>query len=298
MANTNAVVEGGRWVRISGLQSPAGQKLNGKVGQVLNEQPTSNGRFQIKIDGDKSQGKEIKPTNFVNVSRDELVKVCRLPAHGEGDVVDTEQPKCLLFPKDHSMFTKCSPKGNSSVMEMVGVPLMVTKTKPYTNLSGWGAGDNQKATYLMIKPNDGLAPMEWQRDVGPVLVYRPGGLDFGFYDMWAVHSFICNLLDKYGESGTFDPRSWLSPDRFRRIISEETFASALNILTQDETSAQSARPAPRPSATSLCNKRYKELRKAGMSTQEAMATARQELGLDQADNVDPGQAVGQMFGLR
>ena len=81
MANTNAVVEGGRWVRISGLQSPAGQKLNGKVGQVLNEQPTSNGRFQIKIDGDKSQVKEIKPTNFVNVSSDDLVKVCRLPAH-------------------------------------------------------------------------------------------------------------------------------------------------------------------------------------------------------------------------
>ena len=45
-------VEWGRWVRIIGLQSAVGQKLNGKVGQVLNEEANDEGRYPIQIDGE------------------------------------------------------------------------------------------------------------------------------------------------------------------------------------------------------------------------------------------------------
>ena len=228
----NAVVEGGRWVRIEGLQSPAGQKLNGKVGQVLNETPKE-GRHPIQVDGMRD-GKMIKETNFIDVPRGELVKVCRLPARGEGAVVDTEQPKCLLFPRDHSMFTECNPSGNSPVMNLVGVPLVVKKTKPYTDLSSWGATDNQKATYLMIEAASGFAPPQWQSNVGPVLVYRPGGLNLGYHDMWAIHSFLSKLLDRYGDGEMFDPATWLNSRKFQYIISQEPFVNLLNILDNDD----------------------------------------------------------------
>ena len=70
---------------------------------------------------------------------------------------------------------------------------------------------------------------------------------------------------------------------------------------------QAKKPANAPPAASSSpaqnnaktfNKRFKELRAAGMPMQEAMKKARVEYGLDKFDNVDPSQAVGQMFGLR
>ena len=70
---------------------------------------------------------------------------------------------------------------------------------------------------------------------------------------------------------------------------------------------QAKKPANAPPAASSSpaqnnaktfNKRFKELRAAGMPMQEAMKKARVEYGLDKYDNVDPSQAVGQMFGLR
>jgi glycogenin glucosyltransferase len=45
------------------------------------------------------------------------------------------------------------------------------------------------------------------------------------------------------------------------------------------------------------HKRYKELRKTGMSTTEAMSKSRAFFCLDSNDIVDPSRAVGQMFGL-
>ena len=97
------------------LTSAAGQKLNGKVGQVLNANPNEDGRLQIKIDGDASRGKLIKETNIIDVPRHELVKTCRLSARGEDSNC---LHKVLLFPKDHSMFTNCNPKGDYPVMTL------------------------------------------------------------------------------------------------------------------------------------------------------------------------------------
>ena len=63
-------------------------------------------------------------------------------------------------------------------------------------------------------------------------------------------------------------------------------------------------PAPAPTKAkpqnghSMVQKLYKELRKTGMSTKDAMKQARAQYGLDRADDaVDPSQAVGRMFGL-
>lgn len=50
-SQTTGDFEGGyRWVRITGLQSEVGQKLNGKVGQMLKEEANEEGRHPIKVD--------------------------------------------------------------------------------------------------------------------------------------------------------------------------------------------------------------------------------------------------------
>ena len=59
-----------------------------------------------------------------------------------------------------------------------------------------------------------------------------------------------------------------------------------------------ARSSPAQNNFKTFNKRFKELRAAGMPMQEAMKKARVEYGFDKLDDVDPSQAVGQMFGLR
>lgn len=55
-----------RWVRISGLLSIAGLKLNGKVGQLLDNNANKYGRFPVQIDG-VTEGRLIKQSNLTNV---------------------------------------------------------------------------------------------------------------------------------------------------------------------------------------------------------------------------------------
>lgn len=64
-------------------------------------------------------------------------------------------------------------------------------------------------------------------------------------------------------------------------------------------SAKRKTPSAKPQNThQMVQSRYKELRKTGMSTKDAMQAARAEYGLDVADRgMDPSRAVGQMFGL-
>jgi len=195
-------VEGGRWVRLIGLTSSSGQLLNGKVGQVLNDEPNADGRFQILIDG-YSKAKLIKASNFDDVPRNDLVKTCRFMAMGEGwgnfvkqkGIGEVGFHKVLLFPRDHSMFTKCFRGGNVPVMRLLGLSLIMQKVEPYTDLSEFGKADNQKATYMMIDPHNGFAPWEWQSNVGPVLVFRPGGLDLSYDDMIAINSYFYHIID-------------------------------------------------------------------------------------------------------
>ena len=145
-----------------------------------------------------------------------MVQTCRLAASGEEGKV-----KVLLFPKDHSMFHKCPKTGNAPVMNLVGCPLMVKKVTPYEDLSGFGQTDNQWATWLMIEPHDGLAPMMWQQDVGPVLVYRPGGLDLGNDDIVNINTYLFGILDEYSDGLGRNPKEWVNQEYFQRVLRYE-----------------------------------------------------------------------------
>ena len=108
-------------------------------------------------------------------------------------------------------------KGNAPALALCGLPLVVKKTTTKTKLTEREDYDNQWATFLMIDPVTGFAPKKWQSNVGPVLVYRPEGLDLTADDMDVTNTFLNDLLDEFGD-GDFDPKSWLNPQFFQEYI--------------------------------------------------------------------------------
>ena len=51
----------------------------------------------------------------------------------------------------------------------------------------------------MIDPRSGLAPPEWQRSVGPVVLFRPDGKDISIKQVCCMHGFLDRLLDEFSE---------------------------------------------------------------------------------------------------
>ena len=85
----------------------------------------------------------------------------------------------------------------------------------------------------------------------------------------------------------------------RRVPDQRKSASTASFRS---TTPRSSAPPPsrlqqQQNPHSMAQRRYKELRKAGMDMKQAMLASRTEYGLDKADNRDAGKAVGQMFGL-
>jgi len=146
-----------------------------------------------------------------------MVRTCRLSCDGE----NIPKVSVILFPKDHSMFHKR--RGNAPALDLCGIPLVIEKVNPVKPLSDRWEFDNQWTTYMMIEPRSGFAPFEWQAFNGPVLVYRPGGLDFGVNDMVAVNEFTDQLLDLYPSDSAVDPMSWLNPSFFQEFLKRNRF---------------------------------------------------------------------------
>lgn len=208
-------VDGGRWVIILGLQSETGKKLNGKCGQIVGDL-TEDGRYPVLVEG-SSKKKAIKSDKLQDVPQEDLVQVVRLAASGECDVPGGTW-RVLLFPRSHSMFSRHGMQGNAPALAMCGVPIVVEQTqhRGSRKLRERPDYDCQFATWLMIDPKSGFAPDKWQSWVGPVVVYRPGGLDFGSDDINVLTQWVSTLLDYYSEPG-FDYTKWLTPKRFQKF---------------------------------------------------------------------------------
>lgn len=208
------VENGVRWVKIHSLISAAGQELNGKIGKVATDK-LRDGRFEVHVEW-VGGIKLLKPSNIEDVPEADLVSVQRLPCNGEG--LSTEQ---LLFPREHEMFQEGGAHGNCPAFALCGFPLQLHKAKPRETLRDQAEYDNQLATYAMIEPRNGFAPMSWQSYVGPVYMYRANGMaDLTEEDMDIVEDFLNSLIDQYGEGPEFDPSSWLNPDFFNKFCQE------------------------------------------------------------------------------
>ena len=92
---------------------------------------------------------------------------------------------------------------------LLGIPLRVAYVKPRSELLDREDYDNVWATWMMIDPETGFAPSEWQAYVGPVVVWRPIGA-VSSHDMCLLNDFLSMMLDRYSE-GEVIPHRDLTP---------------------------------------------------------------------------------------
>lgn len=79
--------------------------------------------------------------------------------------------------------------------------------------------DNQPATWLMIDPHTGFAPLAWQGNVGPVTIARSDKQPLLSAQLDIIHEFVSHLLDLFGVTGMPGsvPRDRMGRDAFRRF---------------------------------------------------------------------------------
>ena len=68
-----------RFVMISGLKSEVGQKLNGRVGEIMVKE-NKDGRLGVEVDGGAGR-KLLKKENCLPISENDLVSCYLLPDH-------------------------------------------------------------------------------------------------------------------------------------------------------------------------------------------------------------------------
>jgi len=88
----------------------------------------------------------------------------------------------------------------------MGIPFAVQKTTALVPIRDCLDAVNQHATYLNVQLDSGLAPMEWQSNVGPVVVYRTDGQDMRVKDVDKAVNIVCRLIGMF-ECGTVQDAS-------------------------------------------------------------------------------------------
>lgn len=211
----------GRWVTLHCLQSA---DLNGCMGEIIQIQ-NADGRIGVRIpQGDKL----LKATNLQPFPEDSIVKVARVGCRGEevapngiGGVRTWHWPRRVLDEL---------PSGVSPISQLIGIPCNVSKVKPHKKLDGDSAFDNYYGTNFMVSPSTGLAAIEWQALVGPVILWRPGGEPFSADDACLVQEFISTLLRRLQHSVSSDVQSAITPSAFKEFVRKKLADEKLNPL--------------------------------------------------------------------
>jgi len=125
----------------------------------------------------------------------ETVKLARVGARGEengsrgpGGVRTWRWPRSVL----EELVAEISP-----ISELIGFPLKVARVESHIKLTDPSDFDNQWASSFMVDPISGLAPVQWQTDVGPVVMWRQDGGSLSADDAGLLQSFISDLLAMY-----------------------------------------------------------------------------------------------------
>jgi hypothetical protein len=59
--------------------------------------------------------------------------------------------------------------------------------------------DCQFATFAMVEPSSGYAPLQWQRAVGDCIVFRKDGMPMTREHVFVLWDFLNLLLDEFGD---------------------------------------------------------------------------------------------------
>jgi len=179
----------GRWVTLQDLKA---SHLNCCDGEIIRKK-YSDGRVGVRL---KEHGdKLIRAENLRSFSDLETVKLARVGARGEengsrgpGGVRTWRWPRSVL----EELVAEISP-----ISELIGFPLKVARVESHIKLTDPSDFDNQWASSFMVDPISGLAPVQWQTDVGPVVMWRQDGGSLSADDAGLLQSFISDLLAMY-----------------------------------------------------------------------------------------------------
>lgn len=118
-----------------------------------------------------------------------------------------------LGPRSHAIF-KTSPVPTS---QKIGFPLLVQR--PGKSSERGPPGDNQHATWLMIDPITGLAPVEWQCGVWNVIVATADGEALDTATLGAITDYVSDILDTF-EDGAGAAQGYHNRGRLDRYIAD------------------------------------------------------------------------------
>ena len=80
----------------------------------------------------------------------------------------------------------------------IGYPLVMKRVVP-TALPRGPDTDNRHATWLMIDPETGFAPPEWQGGIGSVHVARPDGQPLTSDTLAGITDYVSDILNAFGD---------------------------------------------------------------------------------------------------
>eukprot|EP00172_Hildenbrandia_rubra_P000892 Plantae.Rhodophyta-Hildenbrandia_rubra.ctg15049.p1 GENE.Plantae.Rhodophyta-Hildenbrandia_rubra.ctg15049~~Plantae.Rhodophyta-Hildenbrandia_rubra.ctg15049.p1 ORF type:complete len:280 (+),score=49.85 Plantae.Rhodophyta-Hildenbrandia_rubra.ctg15049:586-1425(+) len=226
---TGANLKYGDWVLLERLKTAS--HLNGRYA-LVSGRPTKQPDGQLRIpvlplglaDNTTRTPILVKPENTCQLPKEYLRGGVRL--HARGETINLATP--ISIPKDLGRHLQA---GNSPVMARAGFPIIVEKVAVLDDFDKECVGpmDNQRAAFVMIDPTTGFAPIvEWGKDTGPVIVYRPGvaetwideeDMELSVEDMEVVTEWTSELLDFYPEeSKAVVPHRDLTPKKFYEFM--------------------------------------------------------------------------------
>jgi len=105
---------------------------------------------------------------------------------------------------------------------------VVKKVPSVTALTDQRGHENPWAAWMMTEPQSGFCLPGYQSYIGPILVYRPGGIDLTGQEVELLVDFLGSVFCCY-ENDEFDYKSMLNPHYFKKWI--EKRAKERNIQT-------------------------------------------------------------------
>ncbi|KAJ7170908.1 hypothetical protein C8R43DRAFT_875290, partial [Mycena crocata] len=118
------------------------------------------------------------------------------------------------------------------VSAQVGLPIVMYRhlqTNPLSMRRDAGL-DNQRATFLMIDPESGFAPPEWQSCVGSVTVMRRDGKPLTLESIETIWMYHDHLLDCFGDGAP--PRRKMTREGFIKYCENYKSNELLNGRTE------------------------------------------------------------------
>jgi hypothetical protein len=165
------------------------------------------------------------------------VKGVKISCEADQKVFGTKKYVSVQVPREHPVFTQATPP--CPISELVELPVLVRKypaDKAWAkdkSISGTGY-NNQAATFLHLNtdPNSrllmgwGWAPMEWQNNVGSVIVVRADGKDLSPHHCEVLCTFCQFEMQPLFEDSMgagMDPENPTSKDAVLQQMTKENF---------------------------------------------------------------------------